>query len=101
MMLLERTTQNFCTMDVKYHCCPKRVLLVRTNNYFTQYCAYLRILIFVTEKIAFIFNDCQKEMQEQEQGGPQGVYEMKKELGTGTFASVRLAVHRTTGLLTN
>lgn len=50
-----------------------------------------------TEKIAFIFNDCHKENEEKEQGGPQGVYELKKELGTGTFASVRLAVHRTTG----
>jgi len=57
----------------------------------------LIVLLSFPEKIAYYFQDCKKEEEEIEQGGPQAVYEIKRELGTGTFASVKLAVHRTTG----
>lgn len=83
-------------MVVKFLYCQKRVSpRVQPTLYI---CWTLLILCIVSEKIAFIFQDCHKEGEEIEQGGPQRAYEMKKELGTGTFASVRLAVHRATGM---
>ncbi|GAM21222.1 hypothetical protein SAMD00019534_043970 [Acytostelium subglobosum LB1] len=49
------------------------------------------------ERIAFIYQDCGEEAGEIEQGGPQEAYDMRDVLGTGNFATVRLAVNRQTG----
>ncbi|EGG15187.1 protein kinase 1 [Cavenderia fasciculata] len=49
------------------------------------------------ERISYIYNDCNEEQKEIEQGGPQLNYHMKEVLGSGNFATVRLAVHKETG----
>eukprot|EP01132_Coremiostelium_polycephalum_P006625 gene6625-8197_t len=50
-----------------------------------------------SEKISFIYQDCNEEKKEVEEGGPQEKYDLREILGTGNFASVRLAVHKQTG----
>eukprot|EP01113_Clastostelium_recurvatum_P019686 TRINITY_DN2323_c1_g2_i2.p1 TRINITY_DN2323_c1_g2~~TRINITY_DN2323_c1_g2_i2.p1 ORF type:complete len:544 (+),score=139.32 TRINITY_DN2323_c1_g2_i2:49-1632(+) len=49
------------------------------------------------EKIAYIYQDCKEEEREELEGGPQRTYDLRDVLGTGNFATVRLAVHRDTG----
>ena len=49
--------------------------------------------------VAFIFQDKREESVQESQvaQGPGRVYDIRETLGTGNFAEVKLAVHRTTG----
>ncbi|GAM18627.1 hypothetical protein SAMD00019534_018020 [Acytostelium subglobosum LB1] len=47
------------------------------------------------EKIAFIYHACEKE--EEDDGGPQRKYHIGETLGSGNFATVKLAVDKKTG----
>jgi len=47
--------------------------------------------------ISFIYQDYDCSKKEEEEGGPDATYEVRDTLGTGNFASVKLAVHRETG----
>ncbi|EFA78669.1 putative protein serine/threonine kinase [Heterostelium album PN500] len=47
------------------------------------------------EKIAFIYQTCEKE--DDEEGGPQKKYHIGETLGAGNFATVKLAVDKKTG----
>ncbi|EFA83771.1 protein kinase 1 [Heterostelium album PN500] len=49
------------------------------------------------ERISYIYQDCSEEKAEIDQGGPQPYYDLREVLGTGNFATVRLAVHKETG----
>ncbi|KYR01465.1 protein kinase 1 [Tieghemostelium lacteum] len=50
-----------------------------------------------SEKISYIFYDCFEEKKEVDQGGPQSNYDLREVLGTGNFATVRLAVQKSSG----
>ncbi len=60
---------------------------------------HIHVYLTQTEKIAFVFQDCKEENREVEEGGPQTTYELRQVLGTGTFAAVKLAIHRNTGMI--
>jgi len=48
--------------------------------------------------IAWIFQDCRAdEEEEHEEGGPHTKYHLREVLGTGNFATVKLAIHKETG----
>eukprot|EP01133_Synstelium_polycarpum_P016778 gene16778-19951_t len=51
-----------------------------------------------TERISYIYQDCVEERNEIEQGGPQPFYDLREVIGSGNFATVRMAVHKETGL---
>lgn len=51
----------------------------------------------VQDKIAFIYQHLYEEEVEIEEGGPQKKYELRDTLGSGAFATVRLAIHKSTG----
>jgi serine/threonine-protein kinase Chk2 len=50
-----------------------------------------------TDPIGFIFQDNREDQHESEEGGPQKDYDVREVLGTGNFATVKLAIHKKSG----
>jgi serine/threonine-protein kinase Chk2 len=47
--------------------------------------------------ISYLYQDVKEDLHEMEEGGPQKDYDIREVLGTGNFATVKLAIHKATG----